>query len=337
MTDPKGLILNIQRMSTEDGPGIRTTVFFKGCSLTCPWCHNPESMKAGQEIEWIQVKCIGCRTCVAVCRQNALLMTAEGLQINRGKCTLDLACVDACPGMALEVKGIEWSVDDLFRELVKDKAYFSKNSGGITLSGGEVLLQAEFAAALLHRLKQEGIHTAVDTCGYVTPKAIDRIFDDTDLFLYDIKIFDDAEHKAVIGQSNRVILANLQHIAAKIRENKDKRDPVESDSGKPNPANANPAKAIWIRTPIIPGSTDTIANIKGIARFIKENMEDEITRWELCAFNNLCSDKYRRLDREWKYRDALLIKKEQMDILRNAAIEAGMNPHKVIWTGATRL
>ncbi|MEI8199096.1 MAG: glycyl-radical enzyme activating protein [Eubacteriales bacterium] len=322
MTDKKGLILNIQRMSTEDGPGIRTTVFFKGCSLTCPWCHNPESMKAGKEIEWIQVKCIGCRTCIAVCRQGALLMTDEGLQINREKCTLDLACVDACPGMALEVKGIEWSVDDLFRELIKDKAYFSHNSGGITLSGGEVLLQAEFAAALLHRLKQEGIHTAVDTCGYVTPRAIDRIFDDTDLFLYDIKIFDDAEHRKIIGQSNRLILENLQHIAAKIREGKRRRDP---------------AKAIWIRTPVIPGSTDSTANIHGIARFLKENMEDEITRWELCAFNNLCSDKYRRLDREWKYRDALLIEKEQMDILRNAAIEAGMNPQKVIGTGATRL
>src|SRR5665647_2828165 len=183
MTDKKGLVLNIQRMSTEDGPGIRTTVFFKGCSLTCPWCHNPESIKAGKEIEWIRVKCIGCLTCVDVCMQDALEMTDDSLHINREKCTLDLACVDACPGMALEVKGIQWRIEDLFRELIKDKVYFSKNSGGITLSGGEVLLQAEFAAALLHRLKQEGIHTAVDTCGYVTSQSIDLIFDDTDLFL----------------------------------------------------------------------------------------------------------------------------------------------------------
>jgi len=322
MTDKKGLVLNIQRMSTEDGPGIRTTVFFKGCPLTCPWCHNPESMKTGKEIEWIQVKCIGCRTCVNICRQNALQMTDDGIQINREKCTLDLLCMDACPGVALEVKGIEWGVEDLFRELIKDKAYFSKNSGGITLSGGEVLLQAEFAAAILHRLKQEGIHTAIDTCGCVTPKVIDLIFDDTDLFLYDIKIFDDAKHREIIGQSNRLILENLQHIAAKIRENKD---------------NENPAKAIWIRTPIIPGSTDSADNIQGIARFIKENMEDEITRWELCAFNNLCSEKYRRLDREWKYRDARLIEKEHMEMLRNTAVSEGIDPQKIIWTGAARL
>ncbi|MBN2852778.1 MAG: glycyl-radical enzyme activating protein [Clostridia bacterium] len=316
MTDKKGMILNIQRMSTEDGPGIRTTVFFKGCPLLCPWCHNPESIRPMKEIEWIKVRCIGCRTCIETCKRNALEMTEEGIKIHRDKCTVCLSCVEACPGLALEVKGIEWGVLELYQELIKDKAYFQKQ-GGVTLSGGEVLLQADFVKELLILLNQNGIHTAIDTCGFISRKAIDKVYEETDLFLYDVKIMDEKKHEEIIGQKNTLILDNLKYIADKIKEDKN--------------------KAIWIRTPVIPGSTDSIDNIKAIAVFLKENMEEQLERWELCAFNNLCEDKYMRLDRVWEYKGEKQIEKEHMETLRKAAVEAGLSEEKVFCTGTTRL
>ncbi len=317
MTDKSGLILNIQRMSTEDGPGIRTSVFFKGCSLVCPWCHNPESIKSSKEIEWFQVNCIGCETCIKQCDYDALTMTKYGISIDREKCILCLKCIDECPGLALEVKGTEWTVQDLFNEVIKDKAYFLKNGGGITLSGGEVLLQADFVASLLEKLKEEDINTAIDTCGYVNKSAINKVFDNTDLFLFDIKLIDELEHKKLTGQSNKLILDNLLYLIERMKKSSGKK--------------------LWIRTPIIPNSTDSINNILGIAKFIKNNIEDNMERWELCAFNNLCNDKYERLDKVWEYKDANLISKEHMDKLRETAISEGINENKVFWTGSTVL
>ncbi|MGI6701877.1 MAG: glycyl-radical enzyme activating protein [Christensenellales bacterium] len=302
------LILNIQRMSTEDGPGLRTTLFVKGCPLACKWCHNPESISFNKQIEWIKVRCIGCGICAENCPNNALITESEGITIQRDKCKLCLKCARECPTLAIEVKGESKSADELYDELIKDRAYFGTD-GGVTLSGGEILSQAGEAAELLRKLKSAGINTAVDTSGYCGKEDIDKVLPYTDLFLYDIKLMDDGLHKEFTGKSNGRILDNFNYLAEKVK-----------DTG---------AK-IWIRTPIIPGATDTVENIEAIAKLISGRAD----RWELCAFNNLCRDKYSRLNMKWEFYDSPLMEREQMDLLLQAAKSSGI---ETFWTGAVKL
>lgn len=316
--DKKALILNIQRMSTEDGPGIRTTVFFKGCRLACAWCHNPESIAHFKEIQWVETKCIGCKTCIDNCINGALLMSDTGIEIDREKCMRCLKCADACPTLAIEVKGEEWSIDNLVREVIKDRSYFEKSGGGVTVSGGEALLQGEFVCEFLQRLTVLKIHTAVDTCGMCSEDTIRGAMPYTDLVLYDIKLMDSVLHKKFTGHSNERIIKNLLLIAEIMRKNQ-----------KP--------KEIWVRTPIIPGATDVKDNIYKIGNFIKENISDVVTRWDLCAFNNLCRDKYKMLYIEWLFNDTKLVLKEEMEAIAEIASIAAKSKDLVHWSGATRL
>lgn len=301
-------ILNFQRMSTEDGPGLRTTLFLKGCSLSCKWCHNPESIAMKKQTEWMAVRCIGCGVCALLCTQKAVSLQADGVSIDRDLCIACGACAEKCPGDALEVKGKDMEVSDIFTELLKDKAFFG-SEGGVTLSGGEALLQAEEARQLLCMLKDAGVGTAVDTCGLVSQKAIEEVLPFTDYFLYDIKLFDGEEHEKKTGANNRQILENFDFLTEAIKGSKTK---------------------IWIRTPIIPHTTDTEENIRAIARFLRNRYE----RWELCAFNNLCLDKYERLYQNWDYANEPLITVAHMEQLVNAAKEEGAV--HVYATGATR-
>ena len=303
------LILNLQRMSTEDGPGIRTTLFVKGCPLKCKWCHNPESISYEKQIEWFITSCIGCDICIENCHEKALSRQKDGIEVDRAKCRLCLKCVDNCPAVAWEVKGIKMNVEELFDELVKDRAYFGID-GGVTLSGGEIMSQSEEGAELLKRLRESGINTAIDTSGLCKKDDIDRVLPYTDLILYDIKLIDKDQHKKYTGCSNEIILDNFNYITDKIK---------------------GTDKKVWIRTPIIPDATDNEENIRGIARFIKGRAD----RWELTAFNNLCRDKYLRLGLDWDYMDAKLIDREKMDLLVKRAKEEGFE--NVIWTGAVRL
>lgn len=227
-------------MSTEDGPGIRTTVFLKGCTLSCSWCHNPESISFSKEHEWFDNKCMRCKTCVAVCENHGISFVEDKLKIDESLCRKCFKCTKACPTNALEVKGTNWTVDELYKELMKDSAYF-ENGGGITLSGGEVLAQADFAYELLSRLHTSNIHTAVDTCGHVKFDNIEKVFDVTSLFLYDLKLLDEKEHKHYTGADNKLILSNFIKLAQKIRS-------------------TNKTK-LWVRTPLIPNATDTEENI----------------------------------------------------------------------------
>ncbi len=303
------LILNFQRMSTEDGPGLRTTLFVKGCPLKCRWCHNPESISFKKQIEWLGVQCIGCTECIKICPNTALTASQEGIIIDREKCIACGKCIDNCPSGALEAKGKEVTVEEAYKELVKDKAYFGQD-GGVTLSGGEIMSQATQAAELLRMLKENGINTAVDTCGLTKQENFDLVFPYTDVFLYDIKLIDSGEHEEFTGVKNEQILSNFLYLAEKVKGT-DKR--------------------IWVRTPIIPGATDTDANIRGIARFIKGKYE----RWEMCAFNNLCRDKYDRLYQDWFYKTTELMTDERMDELVSVAKEEGLL--NVYRTGSTRL
>jgi pyruvate formate lyase activating enzyme len=290
-------ILNIQRMSTEDGPGLRTTVFFKGCPLKCRWCHNPESISPALQKEWIQVRCIGCGTCVAQCPEHALSKTKEGIVTDRTVCRLCLKCIETCPTGAMQQIGKTIDVKTLFREVVKDKAYFN-GDGGVTLSGGEVLAQPQEASDLCRMLKNEKISVAIDTAGFVPYAAFEAILPNIDLILYDLKIDDSKAHKRFCGVDNRLIKDNLKKLSAG-------------------------SVRIWIRTPIIPEATDGIDNIRAIAAFLKDH-RIRYDRWELCAFNNLCKDKYHRLDQE-------------MTTLVEAARAVTGETDKITFTGITRL
>ena len=285
--------LDIQRMSSEDGPGLRTTIFLKGCSLACAWCHNPESIAKKFQVHWISARCIGCGSCVGICPNNALSRDEAGVHIDRKLCAGCCSCTAACPALALECKGRDAEPEELCRELVKDRAYFGRD-GGVTLSGGEALLQ-EGALELLRLLKAEGIQTAVDTCGMVFAEQLEAALPYTDILLYDLKLMDDAEHQRWTGRSNALILRNLG-VAARWAKG----------SGR-----------LWIRTPVIPGATDSEKNIRAIGERIQAIGSAE--RWELCAFNNLCIDKYKRLDIDWVFQNAPLVSKRKMEQLLAAA------------------
>ena len=296
-------ILNIQRMSTEDGPGLRTTLFVKGCPLICAWCHNPESISTKSHVEWLGVRCIGCRSCIDACPKHGVTLDEAGIHI-APDCSACGTCVDECPTEALEMKGIEKSVEELYHELIKDRSFWGED-GGVTLSGGEILMQYKEAELLLKKLHGDGIHTAVDTSGFCTKLAIDAVLPYTDIFLFDLKLFDGAEHVKFIGQENAIILENFEYLLSK-------------------------KKRIWVRTPIIPGATDTDENIKGIATIVRDRVE----KWELCAFNNLCKDKYERINEEWEFNNSELMTKARMNELVEIAKAAGAS--NVVWSGMTQ-
>ncbi len=281
--------LDIQRMSSEDGPGLRTTIFLKGCSLACAWCHNPESIAKKFQVHWLENRCIGCSSCENVCPNEGLSRDESGVHIDRRLCTGCCACVSACPTLALECKGIDAEPEALCRELIKDRAYFGRE-GGVTLSGGEALLQ-DGAVELLRLLKAEGIQTAVDTCGMVFTEQLQAALPYTDILLYDLKLMDSAEHERWTGRGNAMILRNLGVAALWAK-----------GSGR-----------LWVRTPVIPGATDSERNIRAIGERIRAI--GCVERWELCAFNNLCTDKYRRLDIDWAFAATPLVSRRHMEEL----------------------
>ncbi|MBQ2325234.1 MAG: glycyl-radical enzyme activating protein, partial [Clostridia bacterium] len=208
----KATIFEIKRFAVHDGDGIRTTVFFKGCSLRCVWCHNPEGLCAFPQLGYYEHKCIGCGECAAVCPTNAHGIENGIHVLEREKCIACGRCAVACTNGALSLYGREVTVDELLPLLLEDREFYEESDGGVTLSGGECLMQADFCAELLKRLKEHGIHTAVDTCGFVSRETLDRVIPFTDVILYDIKAYDEEVHKKCTGVSNRRILDNLAYL-----------------------------------------------------------------------------------------------------------------------------
>jgi pyruvate formate lyase activating enzyme len=315
---PTGRILHLQRLSTEDGPGIRTTVFFKGCPLRCAWCHNPESISLHPQVQWLENRCIGCDLCIRACPQSALVRGTEGVLRDRELCRACGGCAETCPAGAQEMLGQAVTAEALAVELLKDRAYFEKSGGGVTLSGGEPALQPAFALALLRALRAEGISTALDTCGLCSRETLETLVDECDLVLYDLKLIDPVAHRHYTGAENGRILENLEWLGGYLGQ--------------------HPEKTLWVRTPLIPEATATEQNIYLIGKWLAAHLPGRVARWELCAFNNLCRDKYRRLGLEWEFSGALLLTQANMQQAEDCARHSsGLDPACVRVTGAARV
>jgi pyruvate formate lyase activating enzyme len=279
------LICNLQRFSLRDGPGIRTTAFLKGCNLRCHWCHNPETLDSRIEVQFLADKCVRCGKCMGICER----FTGETQGPDRTKpCRRCGKCAAVCMFGALTMCGKTYSVPELCRELSKDKFFFDVSGGGITLSGGEPLLQ-ESVPAILHALNKNGIHCALDTAFNVPWSNIDKTIPWTNLYLIDIKAIDPEIHKRYTGQSNVLILENIKKI-------------VKTD------------KEIWFRTPVIPGANEQ--ELPKIAEFLR-GINSKRIHCELIPFHNFAVNKYRTLGLEYKYADALPPGEDLMEKHRN--------------------
>jgi pyruvate formate lyase activating enzyme len=266
----KPLILNIQKYSLHDGDGIRTTVFFKGCPLECIWCHNPESQDYKKEVLYNEEKCLKCGVCIEKCPNKAIHRGLDIIELDKEKCEFCETCIDYCLNNAREIVGQTYEIKDLVKELIKDMAFYEESSGGVTLSGGEVMTQdIEYVKKLVMSLKQKGINIAIDTCGYAKFENYESILPFVDTFLYDIKLISDEKHEVFTSKSNKLILKNLKML---------------SDKG----ANIN------IRIPLIEGVNVDEKNeeIKKIIDFIKPL---NITRVNLLPYHNIGMHKYKKL------------------------------------------
>ena len=266
----KGLVFNIQRFSLHDGPGIRTAVFMKGCPLRCRWCHNPEGLRSIPELEYNPAKCIGCGRC-SVCLEECHV-TENGVHMfDRTNCVRCFACVDACPAGALLQAGREYTVEEVMKTVESDRAYYENSGGGMTLSGGEPLLQPEFSGALLEAAKERGFNTAMETSGYAPADVIKEISPLVDVFLYDVKLTNEDDHIKYTGVGRDLILSNLRMLNEEGRQ-------------------------IVLRCPIIPGVNDVDRHFDAIAELANEL--DSVVRVDLEPYHDLGAVKYAKFGRE---------------------------------------
>lgn len=293
----RGYVFNTQRFSVHDGPGIRTTVFLKGCPLSCVWCHNPEGIAPGPELAFSPKRCIECGECVLVCPQG-LPVPGEASALGKlDSCLVCGACAETCPSQARQIAGVEMSVSEVIAEVVKDRVFFEESGGGVTFSGGEPLWQPEFLRQLLEACQEKGIHTAVDTCGLVSWNDLESVAAVTDLFLYDIKHTDEKTHQRFTGVSNVQILANLRRLGAVHRR-------------------------IWVRVPVIPGVNDSSENLRAIGQ-LAAGIEG-VEKVCLLPYHPLGEDKLRRQGRQSILENVGRPTETQMQNLANVVEAAGV-------------
>jgi pyruvate formate lyase activating enzyme len=275
-TEIVGCVFNIERFAIRDGPGIRTTVFLKGCPLRCLWCANPESISPVPQLFYLENLCARCYRCVEACPNKATTKAPDGaIKIDRSLCQACGKCVEACPNRAREISGKLMTVEEVLEEVKKDALFYQNSGGGVTFSGGEPTHQPEFLWHLLKASQESGIHTALDTSGFVKPDILKRVLEHTNLVLYDIKHMDPAKHKELTGVDNSLILENAKMIVA---------------MGKP----------VIIRMPSIPSHNDSQENIKALAEFM---LGLGLKKVDLLPYHSLGKIKYQRLGMEYKLSD----------------------------------
>lgn len=268
----EGLIFDLKQYAINDGPGIRTTVFFKGCPLRCRWCHNPEGQSFAPEMMIRASRCLtDCSECVAACPEGAIVKTAGVPVLDRPRCNACGKCADVCPAQAIERVGRRLSAAQLLREIEKDRIFQEESGGGVTFSGGEPLSQPDFLSEILDHCRKKEIHATVDTCGFAPADVLEKIAEKADLILFDLKAIDEKKHIAFTGESNRLILENLKRLAAK-------------------------GKKIVVRIPVIPGVNDDEENILGTAEFLRSL--GTISEISLLPYHKLGRDKYRGLEKK---------------------------------------
>jgi pyruvate formate lyase activating enzyme len=274
LEDTKGIVFNIQRFSIQDGPGIRTTVFLKGCPLHCAWCSNPESQNFRPEIVHRDTLCTKCDLCIDVCPENAISVRDKGVSIDRKICTNCGDCLSVCLPGALKILGQTMSAGEVFQEIKKDADFFWNSGGGVTASGGEPLAQPDFVAALFKLCQENGIDTCIETCGHASAGALEKVLPYTSLVLFDVKMGDGKSHQKWTGVSNEEILLNLKRAIA---------------SGVP----------VTIRVPLIPSINDSEQELKKIAH-IAADLLKKPGKVELLPYHRFGMGKYQQLDREYE-------------------------------------
>jgi len=307
----KGMVFHIQRFSLHDGPGIRTTVFLKGCVMECFWCHNPEGRHAYPEVRYFPERCIACGSCVSACPNSAHRLDGGVHTFLRERCEGTGACADACFSGALQLDGRVMTVDDVMNEVTADRPFYESSGGGVTLSGGEPTLNSTFALAILKECRARGIHTAIETCGECPWNFLERLLPVTDLVMMDIKAMSAERHREATGKENGRILANARLLAL---------------SGVP----------LVFRTPVVRGVNDSREEIGNIASFIAELVAmrksalhggagSKEIRFELLRFHRLAGDKYRSLGREYRASSLDPLPGEEMLRLLETARLAGID------------
>ncbi len=292
-----GTIFNIQKFSVNDGPGIRTTVFFKGCPLRCKWCSNPESQLVKVQVLWDQKKCEQCMHCLHACPCQAISLVGENIHIDHKQCSACAKCVDECPHKALKTEGEHKTVQEVLDVVLQDIDFYEESGGGITLSGGEMLVQPVFAMELLKASKEEGLHTCVETTGFVQPEVFSKVIEYVDVVLMDLKHWDPMRHKEGTGVTNELSLMNMKYA---IQAGKD----------------------VLPRIPVIPGFNDSLDDADGLAQCLHDL---GALRVQLLPFHQFGENKYDLLDQVYAYKDISALHKDDLEEYRNAFVAKGID------------